>query len=222
MSDCPSSPILTMSPPADFLSAPSGDDLVPAILALLPLGAAWGTPDGEAADLDRQMSRYWAGMADVMAENYARLHQVKSESTTVTLIGSLDDWETELGLPDPCFGADQTVEARFRAVRARVIAQQIEGLGDYECLASTLGYTATASRPTLPFRVGSRVGERLGDPTAACWVVMTIGALGPAVPFRVGNSRAGARLLDFSTATDLECVLDRVKPVEWNIRYDYS
>lgn len=221
MSDCPGLLISTEAA-RDDLSAPTGDDLLPAVLALLPVGAAWGTPDNVAPDLTRLMSRYWGAAADVMAEHYARLHQIKVESTTVTLTESLADWETELGLPDPCFGADQSVETRVRAVRAALLVRPIDSLTAIECLAESLGYTVTARRADLPFRVGSRVGDRLGDPTGACWVVLEIEMIGPPVYFRVGNSRVGDRLLEFPMALDLECVLDRLKPAEWAIRYDYS
>jgi uncharacterized protein YmfQ (DUF2313 family) len=223
MSDCPDGAIIRANAATDALSAPGGDDLLPAILALVPRGTAWGTPDDTTPDPTRLMSLYWAALADVMAEHYARLHQVKAESTSVTLVASLEDWETELGLPDPCYGANQSVETRLRAVRAKVMAQQVDSLDDIECLASALGYTALAERATLPFRFGaSRFGDRLGDKDAAFWVVLTISTLGPSVPFRFGTSRFGARLLDFPQANDLECILEAAKPAEWMIRYDYA
>ncbi len=222
MYDCPEGAIIRANAATDALSAPSGGDLLPSILALLPRGTAWGTPDDATPDPQRLMSRYWAALAEVMADHYGRLHQVKAESTSVTLVASLEDWETELGLPDPCYGANQSVETRLRAVRAKVMAQQVDSLDDIECLATALGYTALAERAGLPFRVGSRVGDRLGDPDGACWVVLTISSLGPSVPFRAGNNRVGDRLLDFPQASDLECILEAAKPAEWMIRYDYA
>ena len=46
---------------SDAESDPGEDDLVHQVIAMLPQGAAWGSPDGEAHDMASEMTTFWRG-----------------------------------------------------------------------------------------------------------------------------------------------------------------
>jgi uncharacterized protein YmfQ (DUF2313 family) len=104
-------------------------------------------------------------------------------------------------------------------------------------LAASLGFTITISE-FCPYMCGvSHIGDRSGiynpgDPNYSYW------QLGPPeirynwivhvnaaayYYFHTGSGQCGVdRLLSFSTATDLECVINRYKPAHTLVVYDYS
>jgi uncharacterized protein YmfQ (DUF2313 family) len=205
--------------PTDVLSAPSVDDLAPQVLALLPRGAAWRSPDAVALTSDgSRLVGFWRALTAPLTDLYARFAGVAAEGTAITLEASLADWELELGLPDPCVRQPEGFLARKRAVRAKILAAGLITPADFVCLARALGYDAAVAE-MQPFRVGrSRCGDdRLwGAEVQWCFVVQ-IEPLGDPVRFRVGTgmSRVGRdRLLDWPRAEDLECLIRARAPAE--------
>lgn len=207
----------------DALSAPTEDDLTSQVAALFPPGGAWQTPDGVAMDLQSRIGRLAAVIAASLAVLYARLWTVTDESTAVTIRESLADWEAEFGLPDPCFGVDQSHDARHRALVAKVRSQGTITPADFINLAASLGYEVTISEP-LPFRAGaSRCGqttERTGA-SPFVWIVKPAGL--HIRYFRAGAARAGSTPLgEIIPLAGLECLFNRLKPAWTQVVFDYS
>lgn len=208
----------------DAESDPEESDLTAQIVALLPQGAAWGTPDGEAHDPASEMTTFWRGFAKVLKPLYARAFTTTLESTVSTITDSLEDWENEFGLPNPCFGSDQSIETRLRAVVGKELSSATITPGDYLCLAKRLGFEIRIEEPEV-FECGvSECG--LDHETATInliveWVVHL--AAGPSEYFEAGISEAGStRLLDWPANEELECVFRPLRPA-WSLPYfDYS
>lgn len=208
----------------DAESDPDESDLTDQIIALLPPGAAWGTPDGEAHDPASEMSTFWRGFAKMLKPLYAQAFTTTLESTVSTITNSLEDWEIDLGLPDPCLGGDQTVETRLRSVISKVLASATITPGDFLCLADRLGFAIRIEEPEV-FECG--ISECALDHEAATinldveWVVHL--AAGPSDYFEAGIGEAGeTRLLDWPANTELECILRPLRPA-WSLLYfDYS
>jgi len=209
---------------SDAESDPGEDDLVTQIVSLLPQGAAWGSPDGEAHDQSSEMATFWRGLAKVLKPLYAHGFTTALESTVSTISNSLEDWEQEFGLPDPCFGSDQSFETRLRAVVWKDLSPATITPGDYLCLASRLGYDIRIEEPEV-FEAGlSECG--LDHETATTnleveWVIHLV--TGPTEYFHAGTSEASdTRLLDYPENTELDCVFRPLRPAWSLLHFNYT
>src|SRR5438552_2151375 len=81
----------------DALSQPSNDDLVSAGLSFWPVGAAWGSPDGEAVSLDGSLARFTRVLLSPFAFLYGRAWQLVTESSVQGVNETLDEWEADYG-----------------------------------------------------------------------------------------------------------------------------
>lgn len=135
----------------------------------------------------------------------------------------LAEWEAATGLPDMCFGFNQTVEDRQAMLLARLRGVQLEyedscpgAPGAIVAAIAALGYASTVSYNT-PARVGkARVGGRLGALDGRLHITVTLGT--PPEPFRVGASRVGAALVDRTDQGPLiSCYLKRIVPARFEI-----
>lgn len=208
----------------DAESDPDEDDLVRQILTLLPQGAAWGTPDGEAHNPSSEMATFWLGFAKVLRPLYAHGFTTVLESTVSTINNSLENWEEDFGLPDPCFGSDQSLETRLRAVIGKELSPATISPGDYLCLADRLGYDILIEEPEAFESGHSECG--LDHETATVnleveWVVHLV--TGPAEYFYAGLSETSeARLLDYPEDTELSCVLRPLRPAWSLLHFNYT
>lgn len=209
---------------ADALASPTADDISPHLADLLPMGAAWRTPDGAAFDWASRMGGLLRGFAGALATLYARLFGIAAESTASTLVDGLADWEIEFGLPDVCAGLDATREGRVRALLAKVRSTGTITPDDFIALAHDLGVSVKIGEP-MPFRAGaSRCGasEPCSDfDLPMTWVVRP-GAT-EIVPFRAGKARAGTTPLgEIVRRERLECLFNAIKPAWTKVVFDYS
>ena len=143
--------LLPIVPPsvADRQSNPSANDLLPQVLALTPRGAAFGRDEaGDGKGAGPVMRRFWRAVAAWVADINARDFEVAAQTFPSAATIALTDWETELGLPDTCMPAGQTVEQRVRAIRARFGALGGASPAYYVCVAASLGYTVRVEEPT--------------------------------------------------------------------------
>ena len=201
----------------DALADPSDDDAGAPLRALLPKGAAWGTPDGQALEPQSVLYRFWTAVGAGFADAYRALFSVAMQSTSVTLDVSLDDWEVELGLPDPCLAESGSAASRLLAVRSKVLASAIVTPADFIGLAFFLGYTITIEEPK-PFQCG--VSECGGDDEIAGsetgqveWDFLVRIYDQPVRFFECGISECGVdALTDWDPARDLECLFRRIAP----------
>ncbi len=203
-------------PPAPFdaLSDPSVDDLLPAGLALWPRGAAWGTPDGQAAATDTVLAGFTRALLLPFADLYRRAYGLTQESRALTLADSLADWEADFGLPDECVAPGASGAARRRALLSRVRALATITPQDFVQLAAQEGFDIAIEEPAT-FECGfsecggaHSAGGRLEQ---VYWIVHVYSL---AVDyFTCGTSECGAdRLIALEDVERLQCLFRRLAP----------
>lgn len=211
----PENPSVGIPAQADALSDPDDDTASGFLTALLPKGAAWGTPDNQALDPQSVIAGFWRAIGSAFGDAYRALFGVVLESTASTMVNSLEDWEAEYGLPDPCLGPDATIDERTRSLLMKVRSGGTITRDDFIRLAADAGYTITIEEPT-PFRMGaSSMGgfEELGGgyPTGIVWVVKVPGV--PVTYFQMGVGQMGATPLGkLGLPADLVCLFNTLKP----------
>lgn len=191
------------------------EKFVQALACLLPTGYAWPR------DPDSVLMRVLRGMA----ASFAALHDFSAKTLQQWqphLTGQrLAEWEDATGLPNVCFGTEQSADKRRAVLLAKLRGPQgaytdssPASPGGIEAICATLGYEASVSYNT-PFRVGrNRCGERLGALDGKLYVrVTTQNTL-----LRVGSGRAGQRLIERTlTNAELECYLRAVVPARFEL-----
>lgn len=182
-------------------------------LALLPPGRAWNRePDSNMAKL---LEAWAAEDAEVEARAAALLEELDPRTTVEMLL----DWETMVGLPDPCTGPLTSLAQRRAAVLARLAELGGQTPAYYVSLAAALGYTVTITEFEA-FTVGMTVGLPLyGTDWEFAWQVNA-----PASTvsfFAVGENVAGDPLATWGNVL-LECVLERAKPAHTVVLFTYS
>lgn len=202
-------------PPAPFdaLTDPGVEDLLPAGLSLWPRGAAWGTPDGQAAGTDTVLAGFTRALLSPFADLYRRAWLLTRESRALTLVDSLPDWEADYGLPDAC-SPDPAEAARRRALLTRVRAVATITPQDFIQLARQEGFDIAIEEPAQ-FECGfsecggaHTVGDRLQE---VYWIVHVYGL---AVDyFRCGESECGHDpLFAVAEVERLQCLFARLAP----------
>ncbi len=149
----------------------------------------------------------------------ARAAYLLQDAFPVTPIELLPEWEDTLGLPDPCAGPSPSLQVRQQQVAARFVASGGQTTAYFISVAATLGYPITITE-FAPFRVGQTVGQPLyGDAWAHAWQVnaptFTI------TRFEVGRDTVGEALASWGN-TVLQCELNRLKPAQTTLLFNYS
>ena len=234
---CPPAPATPLSF-SDALTAPTGDALLPTIIAQTPRGAAWRTDEVQDSGDSSFQHRFWRAVADPIAALYAKAWKLAFASTACTLSGpedqlndSLEDWESERGLPDPCTASIIfSVATRKLILRQKVVGAEIVQWGGqsaqyFICLAKTRGYTIAVNE-YRPLRCGQgRCGRtEIGGPVnEVFWQVFV--ATPTIKYFHCGDRATGMcgrdPLGSFGRKLDLECELNTWKPAHTKIRYHY-
>jgi uncharacterized protein YmfQ (DUF2313 family) len=219
--------LLPAQPPsvADRESAPTAEDLLPQVIAMAPRGIIWGTyeaSDGTGAA--PVMRKVWTAIAGWLADQYGAAFEAAAQTFPSAVTYSLDDWEAEYGLPDPCTSPASGLQGRINALRARFGAQGGASPAYFICLAARVGYDITITEPG-DFICG--LSECGGDDTVVNgnghheWIVHVL-SLGD-IWFYAGEGIAAETPLGgFVAATDLECILRRVAPTHTTLIFDYS
>lgn len=200
--------------PGDSLSAPTVEDLLPGGLALLPRGAAWGSPDGMAASTTTRLAGLTRSLLFPFADLYARLFGLTFESRAVTLVNSLADWERDFGLPDDCSAFDNSLAGRRAALISKVRSVATITPQDFVQLAHQAGYTIEIEEPAT-FECGfSECGgdHTTGHPAQEVFWVVHVYDLGIDY-FLTGESETGFDpLFDVQDAEGLECLFANISP----------
>ena len=186
--------------------------------ALQPKGAIWPT---EPTSL---LHTFYAAIGAVLAAVHNRLLELIDEADPRTTVQLLAEWETALGLPDPCTPADATLTLQER--RARVVQKLTLGGGQspafFIALAASIGYSIEIDEPR-PFICGSSMcGDEIGGEYTDrhYWRVRVPG---PRVTeFRTGVSQCGDHLGLIDRAEDLECILENGKPAHSRLLFSYE
>lgn len=191
------------------------DKLLQALAQLLPTGFAWPR------HADSTLMRWLRGLAGVHAELLAFIQATIAQWMPHSTTLRLSEWEEACGLPDECFGPEQTEPARravllskMRGLRLPYTDSSPAAPGLLEAICLEIGYSVRVVYNT-PFRVGrNEVGDRLGALDGQLYVF----AKTAVEPFRVGLGEVGDRLV--STEKDLWpllCFLRKVAPARYEV-----
>jgi uncharacterized protein YmfQ (DUF2313 family) len=150
----------------------------------------------------------------------ARANYLLIDSFPSTTYELLPEWESTLGLPDPCAGVAPTVQQRRTQVVARLTNVGGASIPYIVGFAASLGYAISITQ-FAPARVGqSRVGQPLcGVAWAFAWQINA--SLNTIVRSRVGAAAVGEPLAAWGNAV-LECELRAVMPAHTIPIFSYS
>lgn len=188
------------------------DKFLQALTYLLPQGFAW--PREPSSTLMRVM-RAVAGMFD---ELHRFTRAAVAEWQPITTTTRLAEWEEATGLPDLCFGVDQTEEERRYMLLLRLRGPDLPYEDSspaapevIEAMCLAVGYVVTVAYNT-PYRIGQRCGTRLGRLDGLLYITVAL----PAGRMRVGSGRVGDRLIyGTKTGSDLACLMNRLLPARY-------
>lgn len=191
--------------PSDFLSASH---------ALLPRGRVWPR------DPTSVMAQVLAGLSPTWARHTARNNNLLVDAFPATAVELLPEWESALGLPDPCAGEAPTLQGRQAQVVARFAGSGGQSLPYFTQYAKTLGYMVTVTEFT-PFRMGQqRMGCQLGTQDwAFTWRVNA--PTDTITYFSAGQSYMGQALENWGNAV-LECELREIAPAHCILNFAYG
>ncbi len=189
-------------------------DYLRAFQALMPRGRVWPR------DADAVQTQVFTGLNQVYARNTARANYLLVDSFPSTTYELLPEWESTLGLPDPCAGASPTVQQRRTQVIARLANSGGQSAAYYIGFAAKLGYGITVTN-FAPFRCGqSTAGQQVGNTDwFFTWAVNA--PLNTVVRFAAGQSAAGEPLGSWNN-TVLQCELNAIAPAHTVLQFRYS
>ena len=205
-------------------------DYLQMLQGLLPQGKAWNR------EPDSNLTKLLSAAAAEFAKIDARIRDIIKESDPRSALETLEEWELEFGLPDPCSeGFVTTIQERRQAVLQKMLSRGGQSPKYYKELAAVLGYDIIITE-NVPFRVGkSRCGQRyIEGPYSRKRVQLTdtldilftwnTRVLGPRVTFfRVGVSRVGKDpLAKITRAEDLECIFNRNNQSHAKLTFAYE
>lgn len=211
---------------SDGLSNPNGDALNNAHVALLPKGAAWGTPDDCPLDVESNLWKFWRSITEPIAGVYRDLWGVAMDSTSVSVNfeSGLEDWELEYGLPNACFGSSQSQAVRYKWLRFMVLSTGTITPGDFLNLAAEVGSEVVIEEPEF-FEFGFSSldsPDELGGPEMEHLVIIwPINKDEYGFTFEdstLGNSP----LYDFDSDEVLECVFPGLLSSGYRMHFNYN
>jgi uncharacterized protein YmfQ (DUF2313 family) len=117
----------------------SDDDFTALLLGLLPRGWAWPRdPDGLPAQT-------LAALAPTLTRLHAAANGLLIDSFPATTDMLLPDWESSLGLPDPCIGEAPDLQTRRASVVERLTSRGGQSVSYFTGVAAALGFTITVT-----------------------------------------------------------------------------
>ncbi|GAN91777.1 bacteriophage tail protein [Gluconobacter frateurii M-2] len=196
------------------MSAPDyqSGDFQAALLRLLPTGPIWSRSFGSLPSI---LTKIWGA---TFARNSSRAAQLLVEAFPSSTTELLTEWESTLGLPDPCAGLSPTIEQR----RTQLVARLTDGGGSspqyYIQFATALGFDISITE-FAPGRFGRKFGRKFGGRDwAYAWQVNI-----PA--FTIYHRRFGDPFGEpFANwgATVIQCELLSRKPAHTILTFNYG
>lgn len=190
------------------------DDFARAMRALLPRGRAWISND------DGARFKLLSAFGLTYERQSARAANLLVDAFPGTTVELLPEWEASTGLPDPCAGAQPTIDARRAQVVARLSNSGGQSRAYFINYAKRLGYDIGVVN-YAPFRAGH---SRAGEPVASedWWYTWAVTApLYSINYFRAGIGAAGEPLAYWNNDV-LECELNAIKPAHSILIFLYS
>ncbi|KFX64272.1 tail protein [Burkholderia sp. K24] len=190
----------------------SAADYLQALQALLPRGRVWPR------DPDATQTSVLSGFTPCFAALTTRANYLLVDAFPSSTFELLPEWESTLGLPDPCAGEAPTTQQRVAQVVARLTATGGQSIAYFTAVAAALGYPITITQ-FVPSRFGKQFGTLFGGTAwAFAWQVN-------APTFTVTNLQFGG---SFGTAfaawgnNVLQCELQRLAPAHTTVLFSYS
>jgi uncharacterized protein YmfQ (DUF2313 family) len=178
-------------------------DYQQAMLRLLPRGRVWRR------DPASTLSAVMLAVAPTYTRSTAAAAQVLVDASPATTVNLLDEWESSLGLPDPCTAPNPSIEQRQAAVRAKWGARGALTPAYFIAMAAALGFTITITEFT-PFAVDMACDLALYEPEwAFIWQVTAPG--GSTFYFSVDESSVDDPLETYD-AGELVCRITQDAP----------
>ncbi|MBB5462866.1 YmfQ family protein [Paraburkholderia sp. Cpub6] len=180
---------------ADFLRAMQG---------LMPRGRIWPRAD------DAVQTQVLSGLAPSYERATARANYLLVDAFPATTYELLPEWESTLGLPDPCAGTAPTITQRQAQVVARFVGVGGPTIASLTAFAANLGYSVTITQYTQ-----ARAGMlKAGDPCCGydwnfAWKITA--PLNTVVRAVAGAMAAGDPLAAWGNSV-LECEIKAVMP----------
>jgi uncharacterized protein YmfQ (DUF2313 family) len=182
------------------MSAPlySAADYLSALQKLMPRGRVWPR------DAEAIQTKTLAGLTAVYERNNQRANQLLVDAFPSTTTELIAEWESTLGLPDPCAGPAPTLQQRRAQVVATFANPGGQSIAYYIAYAKLLGYDITITQfPPDQFK----------------WQINA--SLNTVKYFRTGISAAGESLASWGNDV-LECEMNRIKPAHTTLIFSYS
>ncbi len=189
-------------------------DYLSAMKALLPRGRVWPR---EATSI---LSKTLTGLVPVYARTDAAACALVGDAYPATTVNLLPEWESSLGLPDPCAGQYATIPQRQAAVVAKLCGRGGQSVAYFVTLAANLGYPVTIAQ-FAPARFGRAT---FGTPFltgqwAHVWQINApVGAITSA---QFASSRFGDPYREWNLPV-LECQVREAAPAHTVVLFDYS
>ncbi|ARO22955.1 Mu-like prophage protein [Rhizobium sp. TAL182] len=209
---------VSVAAPFDALAAPVNDDLISSALTMLPQGAAWGTPDGEAMPLTHMLARFVRVLIDGFVWLYSRAFRLTREAISQGASELLPEWEADYGLPEACFTGEMTTAQRLVALGRKVRADAVNTPGDFIRLALDYGFEIEIEEPAL-FECGfSECGGKhtVGSYIEETYWIVRVRDAGISY-FECGASECGYDpLFSLGAAEEILCMLRKMAPA-WTL-----
>jgi uncharacterized protein YmfQ (DUF2313 family) len=183
--------------------------------ALLPTGAAWPR------DPRAVMTQLLAAMAEEFARIDLRADQLVGEFDPRTAYELLGEWETALGLPDPCSAAVTSIAARQLNCWRKLAFVGGQTKAFYIALAAAIGFEIEIHEfdPDVDDWDPSLTPLITDERWRFVWRVHVLNA-GDFSYFRFGDP-FGGRFREGDEAISLECVLTAAKPAHTHVIFSY-
>lgn len=197
--------------------------------SLLPSGQAWNRESGSST----------TNLLTVMSSEFAKIHgradDLLNEADPRTTIELLSDWESNLGLPDTCTGGFNTIQERRDAVVQKVTMTGGQSAQYFKDVAAAIGYEIEIAefRPFVCGLSECALTENIQGNTTLIYGITDqedirfnwrVTVLGSRVTwFSCGVSELGKdHFAEIANASDLECLLNRIKPSHTNLIFSYD
>lgn len=193
------------------------DDSHAGAMALLPMGPAWPR------DRDGVLSRTVRGLTGNHWRAWRRLVDLLNEADPRTCLETLEQWEEDCGLPDPCIGElAPSLELRRLDIVTKRQAGATTTPQQFIDLAARLGWEISVIE-FRPFRAWSECEDYINGDVAGwshCWLVEVHDE-----PDRLTYFRCDSLCTEFLVEwgyNSLECLFEQLKPAHSYILWAYT
>lgn len=193
---------------------PTLDQLFQGFLDLMPRGAAW--PKEE----DSVMRRILRPLLNTYLRLIQRDNNLLIDAFPSTTTELLPEWESSLGLPDPCLGDHPTIAQRRGQVVARLVAGGGQSVAFFIQYAAQLGYSISIEQFTPAVAGVACAGTAdYGEAWAHAWRVHS--SAETVFAAKAGAAHAGDPLRSWGNNV-LECEFKRLSPYHTYLLFSYD